>query len=130
MSCIARNLRPLALSVQHNQFPHARSEVTPKPLYSPTMIHTRRARQNTRLVVYLTFLNWYKWTLSRPDINLPSPPFSSQNGECEWRLATYLSRAPNLDAVLREDHLGVRVQFRRARDRDCQKMYPHLPPMC
>ena len=38
--------------------------------HSPTMIHTRRTLQGTRLLVCLTFLNGYKWTLSRSDINL------------------------------------------------------------
>jgi hypothetical protein len=55
----------------HSQIPPANSP-PPVSKHSPTMIHTRRALQNTRLLIYLTLLNWYKLTLSRPDINLKS----------------------------------------------------------
>jgi len=71
------------------------------------MIHTRRTLQNTRLLLYLTLLNWYKWTLSRADIDLPSPSFSPQSLKTvsgQVGLA-YLARAPDSNAVFREDHL-------------------------
>ena len=130
MSGVGRYLRPLALPGQSTvSSSHRRLPVSTLCIHSPTVIHVRRAFQIARLLVYLTLLNWYKWTLSRTDINLASASFSLRSfltATDERSERTCRGRqifTPSCERIICMSTLSVSILETGAAK-------THLPPMC